>query len=572
MGKYVLFIFLLLSVISISEAPAQQVYAATDSQAIAELSAQEMQFLRADFFPLSLAEKGRQSAPTWRGMPPGYLDTEFGWVPLVNPLWGYWDNQLVPIEIISQNTVDQVDFTYNLVPLPVSQQVTPVTRIAYAQDFQFGLSYLDGTLTRFYRKNSYFRLGGKNFIQNGSAGEYSKIQVNTYRVQFHHQFSKKFNVDLWYLQLRHKFALSPFPVVSELQKFHRIGQVLWLNLHYNPDSTQGLVITPYGYKWGDRFATPGYIQQRKTELYSLGLKLDYYRMSRLGSVKFEGNAIRHKITRAFVFRKKSQYDGQFALSLHKGSADLWLTIRAGYRLVPDVGGAPELGASWGWKPEKYLESVLSLYQRPQTLPLSTRFWTGYSVTALSGPKLPVRRGISWKLKLTAAPALQLDVEPYYNKFSDAWTYRPSDQYFIQRNFDNTGILCHAGLNLWFFDIRNQFTYNFEKSYIPEFNNILSVRLPITLFGGALKLENYGIYHYIKKWYRVDFDPLVNQYYQADQTIDYLYLLDAKILAHIKTATLFFVWENLLSQDYALVDGYSEVYRLFRFGIYWTLFD
>ncbi len=567
-----LLFFVILSGFSVLPARAQEVYAASDSQAVVELTAEEMQFYRADFFPLSLAEKGRQSAPTWRGMPPGFLDTRFEWVPLVNPLWGYWDNQLVPIEIISQGKVDQTDLTYQLIPLAVTEQGTPVTRIAYAQDFQFGMSYLDGTLTRFYRKNSYFRLGGKNFIRNGSAGSYSKFHVNTYRVQFHHQFSGKISADLWYWQLRHKFALSPFPVVSELQQFHRIGQVFWLNLHFDPDSTQNLVITPYGYKWGDRFHTENYTQQRKTELYSSGLKANYKRVTRFGTFGLDGNAIRHKITRAFVFRKKEQYDGQIAASLQTGTSNIWLDMRLGYRFVPDVGSAPELAASWGWEPLHNLKSVLSLYQKPQSLPLSVLYWTGYFVTALSDPKLPIRQGFSWKVRLSSIPGLQIGLEPYYNVFSNAWTYRTADQQFIQQNFDNTGILCDAGIKFWVFDIHDEFTYNFEKSYIPEINNIIKVRLPITLFGGALKLENYGIYHFIRKWYRVDFDPLVNQYYQSGQALDDLHLMDAKILAHIKTATLFFVWENLLSQDYALVDDYSEVYRLFRFGIYWTLFD
>ena len=236
-------------------------YSASDSLAISEMTAEELQLYQADYLPFSLAEKGRQSAPSWRGMPPGYLNYHFNQISLYNPLWGYWDNQHIPIELIRHRQVDYSELKYRLVPVKIKPSDKPVTRIVYSQDFQFGLTYLDASLTTFYRPKSYFKLSGNNLLSGGTAGNsLSSIQVNTYRIQFHHHFSTRWNLDLFYWQIRHKFILSSFPVVTDIFHVHRIGQIFWTNLNYQPDSTQKLILTPYAYKWGDRYRNETYTE------------------------------------------------------------------------------------------------------------------------------------------------------------------------------------------------------------------------------------------------------------------------------------------------------------------------
>ncbi len=136
-------------------------YSATDSLAICEMNLEELQFYQADFFPFYLAEKGRQSAPAWRGMPPGFLDYEYAGVTLYNPLWGYWDNQHLPIESIRQREVNYSQLVYQFRAPKVKTSLKPITRIVFSQDFQFGLSYLDANLIRFYRPHSFFSTGRK---------------------------------------------------------------------------------------------------------------------------------------------------------------------------------------------------------------------------------------------------------------------------------------------------------------------------------------------------------------------------------------------------------------------------
>ena len=160
-------------------------YAATDSQGIAELSAEEYLFYQSEFTPLYLGERSRQSAPAWRGMPPGFLDYSFENVHLVHPLWGYWDNQLLPIEIIRHRRIQPEQFNYRFVPRKRRPSFKPVTRIAYSEDFLFGLSYLDVGLTRYFTPKSYVHLGGNNFLRSGSFPEDTRTHVDSYRGRVH---------------------------------------------------------------------------------------------------------------------------------------------------------------------------------------------------------------------------------------------------------------------------------------------------------------------------------------------------------------------------------------------------
>ena len=337
---------LILSAAGLSARDDWKQYSAADSLAISEMNVEELQFYQPDFFPFYLAEKGRQSAPAWRGMPPGFLDYEFGEVSLYNPLWGYWDNQHLPLEIIRERNLNYSTLNYDFRQTRIMTGLKPITRVVYSQDLQFGLSYLDANLISFYRPQSFFSLGGNNFIRSGSAGEYSKCQVNTYRGQIHHQFSTKFSLDVKYWQIRHKFTLSSYPVVVNPRKIHRIGQVGWITLNYQPDSTQKITIIPYGYKWGDRYRTEDYSEQRKTELYSLGLKAEYQKTT--GFVKFGimTDWVRHEITEAFVFRKDDQLDGKVIGNLEFSGKTWDLTFQGGYWFMPEVGNLPELNLSW----------------------------------------------------------------------------------------------------------------------------------------------------------------------------------------------------------------------------------
>jgi hypothetical protein len=549
-------------------------YAASDSLGIAELTLEEMQFYQSDFLPLSLAERGRQSATSWRGMPAGYLNYDFEALPLLMPLWGYWDNQLVPIEFIRRRQLNTYSLEHLFVPQKIVPSDKPVTRIAFSQDFQFELSYLDANLTRFYRAKSFFHLSGNNFLRDGSFPGFTNTKINTYRGQIHHQFSNKLQLDFWYWQLRHEFALSPVPELLESQNVKRIGHISWFNFTYLPDSTSKIVIIPYGYKWADRYRLMQIQLERKTEMYSLGLKTEYSKELGKTSLSVLSDIVRHDITSAFVFKLEDQWDGKLLINSDFNGNWIHIKLVAGYRFLQHIGSAPEFQFKWGWHLPFHFTSEVSAVRTPQNLPLSSLFWSDDSISAIKNPEMPIRQGLEWRLKLPGVWDFFIEVTPYYNQFLNAWRFDRQNSKFSQEDYDNSGVTVSLQKKLMFLYIDERFSYNskYQRSSSPQIRNVLNINIPISLFKGALKLDPYLIYHYIGKWHQLDYDPYTNQYIPTQNEIGEYHILDGKILAHIKTATLFAVWENLLSEDYVLVDGYREFFRIFRFGIYWTLFD
>jgi len=529
---------------------------------------------QADFFPLSLAEEGRQSAFSWRGMPPGYLDNYYQQLPLFNPLWGYWDSQHIPIEIIRNRLVDQPNLRYHLVPLKMQEGLKPITRLTFAQDIQFGLSYLDVGLSFYYRPKSYLKISANNFLRDGSSGAFSEIKVNTYRVHVHQNLTDKFNLDLHYWQIRHDFALSSFPVVTEVHDYNRVGHLLWSNLNYQPDSLQKITLTPYLYRWIEHYHTLNDIQKRRSDQYSAGLKGNYQKNYAQITLKAEGNVVRHDISKATSFSSEGHLEGQVRGIVQIRRGNSWLEGGAGYHYTSYAGGNPELFLGWNWSPFTRFSSKASLYQKPQRIPVGPMNWQGFGISSLRDPVLPARRGISWQLQLKDISGWNFQFEPYYNQFSNAQSYRPADSTFIQEDFDNPGFIAGLDKNLWIFEMQNALSYNlnYDRVFIPRVKNVLTVNIPFSILKGALKMDNYIIYQYIGPVQKFDYYPLVNQYTITSQEAGNYHIVDAKILAHIKTATIYFIWENLVSQDYAIVDSYFEIYRLFRFGIYWTLYD
>lgn len=549
-------------------------YAATDSLAIAELTVEEMQFYQSEFFPLSFMEKGRQSASAWRGMPPGFIDYEFDNVRLVNPLWGFWDNQLLPVEIIRHRRMDPSRLKYRLSPVPVRPGSKPVSRVAYSQDFQFGLSYLDANLVEFYRPKSYFRLGGNNLLRRGSAQDYSQIQVNTYRGQIHHTFSQRWNVDLWYWQLRHRFRIGKIPIVDITRLVHRIGQVGWMNLNFTPDSSRRFTLTPYAYKWGDRYRTRSYSEQRKTELYSTGVKFNYRKNYPSVSFSFQSNIVRHRISEALLMEKNGQWDGEVYFSFHRQWENVRLNFGNGYRSIEDLGATSFVNLQLMWQATEDFSTDLKVGIEPQTIPLAPLFWKDDSISGLQNPKLPMRRSFTGTITLGLFAGTQFKIQSYYQQFTNAWGFSSDSALFIQHTYQNAGLTTMLRSQIWRFTLENQLTYNsnYQDVFAPQINNIARLKLHIELFKRALKVDGFAIYRYIGKWRQVEYDPLVNQYMPGKKEFGGFHLLDFKILANMKSATLFFVWENTLSEDYAFVDGYWDFFQVFRFGIYWTLFD
>ena len=559
---------------SVFSASNEKQFAATDTSTIAEITAEEQQFYQSDFLPLSLAEKGRQSVTAWRGMPPGFLQYEFQGIQIYQPLWGFWDNQLVPIEIIHRRQIDLGRLVYRFLPLQPRPIAKPVSRVVFSQDFVFGLSYLDAGLTEFYRPGSFFRIGGNNFLRDGFSPEYTSVHVNTYRFQLHHQLSSRWTFDFWYLQLRHKFRLGKYPFFDFPQRVHRVGQLTWIKTKFQPDSTFNISLTPYIYIWGDRYHTQLYKEHRKVEMYSLGLNLTSVKKYQTGNLTLSLEGVQHHIRQALHLKTDAQFEGNINIQLQHNWKKFWLSVGSKYSYQQKVGSMPGLYLETGWNNFKDQVIQMGLTYQPSNLAMAALFWQDDSITSLSNAKVPIRQGVNLLFKIPVFRRFKFTIEPFYYRYRNALNFSKTSSSFIQSHFVNFGVTTQLSGRFGPITIHNELTFNqnYKNVYAPQFNNILKANLPITLFNQALKLNGFLIYHLVCNWQELDYFPLVNQYVFANWKNNTFHILDFKILAHVKKATLFFVWENSLSQDYQFVRGYTEFFRIFRIGIYWTFFD
>lgn len=564
---------LILLPFSLGAAP-DSLYSAMDKDAISEVTGEELLALQSDFFPLSLAGRGRQSAVAWRGMPPGFLDDFFGGMRLRHPLWGYWDAQLLPLEIIRSRQADASRHLYRIRPVRVPFSQKPLSRIAYAQDYGFGLSYLDAGLQEYYGRNSYFRLGGGNFLRSGQAPEYTASQINSYRAQIHHRFSPKVSTDTWYWQMRHRYRLGQWPFFGLTEQVRRVGQLFWSDVTYRPDSLRTLVLTPYLQKWGDHFWNQTYSEQFKSEIISPGLKGRYRQQTARGSLYLGAVVDYNGILESLNLRKAGQWRGAMRADWQKTGGRLGWEIGAGFYYYQDVGSAPALNLAGSARLTRHWKITARAGETPANLPLVALYANGDSLQPLVSPRVPRRRSLSADLQFSAGNRLVIRVTPFYHAYLNYPEYQPPSGRFAQHNVDSYGAAAEMEWRLWRFTLRERATFdaNFRTNYSPQFNNVLRLRLPLALFHRALKLESFAVYRFIGRWYVPQFHPLVNQYVRSTTEAGNYHLLDFKLLAHIKSATLFFTWQNTLSQDYAIVSGYWEFYRTFRMGIYWTLFN
>ncbi|MFZ0391810.1 MAG: hypothetical protein WAN36_15220, partial [Calditrichia bacterium] len=496
--------------------PKDTLYSAVDSLAIAELTAEQLLFLESDFIPLTFGEITRPAPAAWRGMPPGFLDYRFEGIRLEEPLWGYWDNQLMPIEMIRQRRLEPGALQYRLIPIIPRSVKTPVSRIAYSQDFQFGLSYVDAALTQFYRPKSYFRLSGNNLVRPGSSPANTRGQINTYRGQIHHQISTRLSLDIWFWQLRHLYRLTRFDQSPDTRRNRRIGNILWTSLIFKPDSLRRLRITPYLNFWEDRHRNRENGLQRKSEIRSTGITLAYQQTGLLAGLQLTADVQRHQITRGLYLQESGQWEGSTQAVLSRRILEIDFRLGGGYRSYEKVGSGADFSAEAAFELPLRVSHRLSMGQHPRNAPLAALFWKGDSIAPLASPLLPRRLTADYRLTYQAGNQFRLSFNPFYAFFENGWEFRENSPAFVQRSFENSGFTVTAEKEYSFFSLKNNFTYssNYQETYAPQINNVATAGFFFSAFQRALLVEAYAIYHFLGKWRLLDYDPLVNQYSQT----------------------------------------------------------
>lgn len=155
---------------------------------------------------------------------------------------------------------------------------------------------------------------------------------------------------------------------------------------------------------------------------------------------------------------------------------------------------------------------------------------------------------------------------------------------------NRGAFNISGdISTWKLNFTNNFTYYFSKesdfSSLPEFTGTGGLYYSDILFDSSLRLKT-GITYYLSgetNYFEYDFEKSISYAHvftgsdeiqtlsneKFDPTIRFDYLVAGTIR---ESATLYFLFENILGTNYFLVPYYPMQSQTFRLGVTWELFN
>lgn len=535
---------------------------------IPNLTEEEFRFTQADFFPLSLAEKGRLSSAAFRGMPPGFFELSFKGIALENPVIGFWNEQWIPHWRIQQRRTSPFGFREELSSLPPGGY-KPETRVTY---FETNLSYLDIDFSEYVTKKSYIRLGGNNFLREGPYPfGFSRIHVNTYQAQAHLELFEGWSLDASYWQMRHRFNMTPEGLTTQSDRFRQIGHTAWFRLTGKISQRDSIMFAPNYTVADDDYWQAG-VRTREMWYEWGGGELGYFRKFSRGFLGAQVNS-RYVATHGKrIFHDQKEGDGGGLLMAGWRSRYLNVEAQAGAYKHSELGERLQGALHAGIKFKRLGRIGVRLFSKPQAVPLAWRTVQHDSIPALRGEELIEKQGASFYGQMNYRNWLLLRVEPFTYRTQNYPVF--DDNSWEIKSIENYGVHFLAGLKLWQFRLQNDFTYNhnYEESFAPEVNNVSTAKSSLSLFKGALEFEGILIWHVLSYYRLMTFDRPLQQYRITGTQAGPFHLVDFKLQAHISRFTLFLVWENLLSEDYSIVDDNLTQFRVFRFGLHWLLFD
>ncbi len=536
---------------------------------VPNLTEEEFRFNQSNLFPLSLAQKGRLSTSAFRGMPPGFFELSFEGIDLANPVTGYWNEQWIPHWRIQQRHITNFGFQEKLSSLPPGGY-KPETRVTY---FQTNLSYLDIDFSEYFTRNNYIHLGGNNFLRDGPFPfGFSQIQVNTYQAQVHLQLFDDWNLDLFYWQMRHRFNMTPDDLASlNSDRFKQIGHTAWFRLAGRLSEKDSLVFIP-NYAVADDDYWIGDYHIREIEYEWTRAELGYFR-------KFSQGFLGTRVSSRYLsnngnvsYADKKEGDGRVSIEGHWHSKNFEIDFEAGGYKHSEIGqrlqGALHLAAH----SKIFGKSGIRFFSKPHATPLTWRTLRDSSIRAYSEEKLIEKQGASFYTQKNFNDWFLIRVEPFAYRTQNYPVF--VNNVWERQAIENYGVHFFSGLKLWRFWLQNDFTYNhnYEESFAPQVNNVSTVKSSLSLFKGALKFEGILVWHVLGYYRLQEFDRLLQQFRITQTESGSFYLADFRLQAHISRFTLFMVWENLLSEDYSIVEGTLTQFRTFRIGLHWLLFN
>lgn len=537
------------------------------------LNDQELRSYRSDFFPLDFTQRGRLAVNTYKGMPAGLYQFEFAGKRLFDPVSGYWNEQWIPYYQIAQTTYYFGDRHESYrPPAPVSPQ--PATRVFFSQDYTLGLSLVDiNFLQRVSRKN-YVQLSGSNFVGDGSEGaDNSRFKVNTYRGQLHWQLGEKWSADIFYWHMRHGFNLGPEEPATSSDKFKLIADIAWVKLAGRLSERDSLEIVPGYQAMQDRY-TRGSDRQRENRSKLAHLDAAYFHKfsSAAAGIRLSSRWFTNEGKRFWFSRSES--DGGARAFFHWQKSGFSFRAEGGAYAHSEAGSGGTASAALEASLGNRLKIGGAAFSAPQAIPLLWRSFNHDSIPAYPGEHLIQRQGASLLLKIHLTPSLWVQGEPFAFRTRDYPFVLQDSLRWEKRTVENRGVRVLAGWNLWRLQLQNDFTYNhhYKEAFAPQISNISVAKISFPMFKNALKLDGVFTWRYVGYFQIIRFNRLLSQYRLTEFETGPFYLSDFRIQAHFRGATVFFIWENLVSEDYFFIQDTFEYLRILRIGVDWTLFD
>ncbi len=535
------------------------------------LNAPEIRAYHSDFFPLSLSQRGRMATAAYRGMPPGFFEYEYAGNRLSNPVTGFWNEQWLPYHQIDERHHRIGDFREAYEP-PVPVTVKPISRIFFSQDYTVNLSLLDLSFTQKISKTNYVQLSGSNFLSDGSEQQdFSVSKVNTYRAQVHLQ-GQRWQMDSFYWQMRHRFNMSPETGFTR-DKFKQIGHFAWFRLQGKFGNGDSLVITP-GYTNVEDDYTRAFDRQRDNRYQILRLGMQYLHKAGGGffGVKGEGNYVRNVPNSNWV--KSAEIGGDARLFYDHPRGNWQLRAEAGSFFHSDIDASALGSLSIKRKLGSNGAVGVGAFYEPQATPALWRHIAQDSIPAYASSQPMIRQSVYAIFKTNLARGLSLQIEPFAMRMENYPDLSADRKSWNTRNIENYGLRGKIGLKFWRFFLVNDLTYHakYKEAYAPQINNVTTLKTSIYLFKNALRLDGILTWRYIGDFQTVEFDRLLNYYRISSAPNGRLNIGDARIQAQFRNATVFFIWENLRSEDYFIVNNTLESLLIFRLGVDWFLFN
>lgn len=537
------------------------------------LNDQEIRSYRSDFFPINLAQRGRQAASAYRGMPPGFYRFEFAGNPLSNPVMGFWNEQWIPYYQIDRES-SPFGSAKEIYQPPVPLSSKPLTRVVFSQDYVLNISFVDINFIQRLSPTNFVQLSGMNFIGTGSEGaDFSQFQVNTYRGQLHWEWGKKWKTDLFFWHTRQAFNMVA-EESADTDRFKQIGNILWILARGKLSEKDSLVFVPGFTGMEDRYARESDIQRHIRYKIAHG-NLKYLRKlnsaSSVGAL-LNGRYIANKGERYWAKHSESDGQAQGFLDLQSGGYNFRLH---GGAYIHSESGAKGLASVAIEKKVGTRGSVgVAAFSRPQAVPLLWRTIYHDSIPRYPEDRLIQYQGVNALLKTYLSNSLWLQIEPFALRAQNYPYYLRAGNQWQTKTLESYGIRVLAEWNVWRLQLLNDFTYNnnYKESFAQQVNNITTAKISFPMFKNALRLDAVFTWRFVGYFELIDFQRLLNQYWLTDMETGPYYIGDFRVQAHFRNATAFFIWENLTSQNYYFVSNTLEALRIFRLGIDWILFD